>query len=478
MKTNPSPLIAIIFTVSILVGCGGGGGGGGGSSSSATPTTTTPTPPTTTPTTPAVFASQVTISSDIAKNTYSTSYTATALTPVIDDKCLLTADSISYPASYQGAFSLPQVNGSFANTNVALSIAPKDDWVNSGGPPNPNLNKGCITNHKDAFISTLLRLKALGATYLTIYSSTRLDDASNPSVLAGYFISDSDLIWMGQQAANSGMKLRFTMQVDVWDQKGNNVYAALDKLNANQQQVWATNFLRLYKNMMLHEASVMATSPNSFDAIKLDWGYFDPAVFANNKAIKVNALVDLSLAIRNIYNWKQFINHRTVTDFSVPNSNLMSGADLLVDSVDLIEVMPQNRRVMTQSEENNLSVAFIKNFYNVVPNWILTLNKRVIWNIQVSSHRTFFSKGWIEDCCITPSYTGAVTDFSVQAIGVEGMLEMIADKTRNGGVLSDSVNISSYWWTDTLTPYDSLPNISQSIRNKPAESIVYQWWKK
>jgi hypothetical protein len=283
---------------------------------------------------------------------------------------------------------------------------------------------------------------------------------------------------MGQQAANNGMKLRFTMQVDVWDQKGNNVYAALDKMNANQQQVWATNFLRLYKNMMLHEATVMATLPNSFDAIKLDWGYFDPTVFANNKALKVSALVDISLAIRDIYNWKQFINHFSVTDFSVPNSNLMSGADLLVGSVDLIEVMPLKARLMTQDEENNLSAAFIKNFFNIVPNWILTQRKRVIWNIQVSSHRTFFSKGWIEDCCITPSYTGAVTDFSVQAIGVEGMLEMIADKTRNGGVLSDSVNINSYWWTDTLTPHDSLPNISSSIRNKPAESIVYQWWKK
>jgi hypothetical protein len=469
------------LTLIFLTACGGGGGGSSSSASSTTTPTTTPatTPPTTTtPTTPVVLASQVTISSDITKNAYSTSYTATAQTPVVDDTCLLTALSISYPEPYKGTFPLPQVNGSFSNTNIALSIAPKDDWINSGGPPNPNLNKGCVTAHKDAFTSTLLRLKALGATYLTIYSSTRLDDASNPKVLAGYFISDSDLIWMGQQAANSGMKLRFTMQVDVWDQKGNDVYAAINKLSADQQQAWAINFLGLYKSMMLHEASVMATLPNSFDAIKLDWGYFDPAVFTNNKALKVNALVDISLAIRNIYNWKQFINHFSVTDFTVPNSNLMSGADLLVGSVDLIEVMPQNARPMTQDEENNLSVAFVKNFFNIVPNWILTLKKRVIWNIQVQSHRTFFTKGWIEDCCITPSYTGALTDFSVQAIGVEGMLEMIADKTRNGGVLSDSVNINSYWWTDTLTPHDGLPNISQSIRNKPAESIVYQWWKK
>lgn len=32
MITNPSPLIAIIFTISILVGCGGGGGSSSSSS--------------------------------------------------------------------------------------------------------------------------------------------------------------------------------------------------------------------------------------------------------------------------------------------------------------------------------------------------------------------------------------------------------------------------------------------------------------
>lgn len=103
------------------------GGGGGGSSSSATPTTTTTPPTTIAPTTPEVFASQVTISSDIAKNRYPTSYIASALTPVIDDTCLITASSINYPTSYQGVFSLPQVVGNFASTNIGLGVGIKDN---------------------------------------------------------------------------------------------------------------------------------------------------------------------------------------------------------------------------------------------------------------------------------------------------------------------------------------------------------------
>ena len=85
--------------------------------------------------------------------------------------------------------------------------------------------------------------------------------------------------------------------------------------------------------------------------------------------------------------------------------------------------------------------------------------------------------GQIEDCCMTLSYTGAVADFSVQAIGIEEMPEMISEKTQNDDVITDSINFTSYWWTDTMKLYQSLPEISQRIRNKPAESIVYQWWK-
>jgi hypothetical protein len=424
------------------------------------------------------ISSQVSISTTIKTVVYPTAYNTTAKSPVIDDTCLHTSTSISYPESYKGEFQLPQVNGSFAKTNVALSITPKDDWVNSViGGSNPNMNNGCLTTHKQAFTSTLVRLKALGTKYLTIMSSTRLDDATNPTKLTGYFISDDDLLWMGQQAAENGMKLRFTMLIDVWDIKGNNLYVALNKLNTSEQLAWGIKFLRLYNEMMIYEASVMATMPNNFDAIKLDWGYFDPAIFNDNKAIKIASMVELSQAIRKIHNWKQWIGNFTVTNYSIQPSHLNPGSDLLINSVDLIEMMPQKARAMTQQEENNLSAEFVKNFFNIVPNWLITTKKPIIWHIQVQSHRTFFSKGWIEDCCITSSYTGAVADFSVQAIGIEGMLEMISEKNSNGDVITESVNFTSYWWTDTIKPYQSLPEISQSIRNKPAESIVYQWWK-
>ena len=123
-----------LLTVTILLVGACGGGGGGSSSSASTTTTTTP-----------VFANQVTISANVNANAYPTVYAAVASTPAIDDTCLHNSSSISYPESYKGVFQLPQVDGSFAKTNVALSITPKDDWVNSViGGSNPNMNTGCL----------------------------------------------------------------------------------------------------------------------------------------------------------------------------------------------------------------------------------------------------------------------------------------------------------------------------------------------
>ncbi|WP_185817508.1 hypothetical protein [Shewanella atlantica] len=107
-------------------------------------------------------------------------------------------------------------------------------------------------------------------------------------------------------------------------------------------------------------------------------------------------------------------------------------------------------------------------------------------NIQVQSRDDFFLKGWKEDgfCTSATLEDGAVdnciqesfvTDFSVQAVGIEGIMQAIADQ--------DSFEIGSvdihtgYWLSETLVPgKEGFPNISQSIRGKPAESILKHWY--
>ena len=109
----------------------------------------------------------------------------------------------------------------------------------------------------------------------------------------------------------------------------------------------------------------------------------------------------------------------------------------------------------------------------------INFNKPIIWEISIQSRDKYFTEGWIEDgfCvtnCIQNNY---VTDFSIQAMGVEAALQAIVSQNK---FTTGSVDFhSSYWHTDTVTPgAEGFPNLSQSIRNKPAESIIKYWFKR
>jgi len=443
------------FILIFLTACGGGGGG---SSSSTTPTTTTPA--TTTPTTPVVLASQVTISSDIAKNAYLTSYTASALTPVIDDTCLLTASSINYPTSYQGAFPLPQVVGNFASANIGLGVGMKDNW-GDGYLANPNINKNCATDNRTAFVATLKRLKALGSSYVYIPQWGCLSDATNPiSFLGQISISDTDLVWMGQQAQAQGIKARLVMQVCSNDQKGK----LLNNLTLDNQ--WYSTFFDTYSAFALRQARLAQTA--GFDAVQLDWGDWQPASWAPFSSLRSTRLQQLSTNIRQVFNGSQFI-------YSTWNVNDAPAS--LVASVDMLVAFVGTR--VTSAQSSSLSVSqLLPGFANSINSrQFLGNGKPIIWMLQMQSHKDFFVNGWVEDagCWSTPCASSLTTDFSVQAIGIEAALEAINQQTF---FKTESVFINSYWLADTITPHDSFPNTSQSIRNKPAESIVYQWWKK
>jgi hypothetical protein len=75
------------------------------------------------------------------------------------------------------------------------------------------------------------------------------------------------------------------------------------------------------------------------------------------------------------------------------------------------------------------------------------------------------------------------TDFSAQAIFVEGMLRAI-DKDPWFSTKGTTAT-TAYWLSDTLIPdsrqssqlvIEGFPNFSQSVRGKPAEKIIKAWY--
>jgi len=110
-------------------------------------------------------------------------------------------------------------------------------------------------------------------------------------------------------------------------------------------------------------------------------------------------------------------------------------------------------------------------------NMMGTNKKPILWKMQAQSHRYYLRDGWIEDgFCVSGCMQNNVQiDFSVQAIAYEAMLEAI---NQQNFLTVDSVVADTSWYVDILLPKDSFPNLSQSFRNKPAESILYKWYAK
>ena len=107
--------------------------------------------------------------------------------------------------------------------------------------------------------------------------------------------------------------------------------------------------------------------------------------------------------------------------------------------------------------------------------------------MQVQSREDYFINGWKEDgfCtsgtledntpddCMQEHYT---IDFSLQALGIEGIMQALSEQ-YTFSVESTDIH-TGYWLSQTLTPgVEGFPNLSQSIRGKPAEHIVKYWYR-
>ena len=404
-------------------------------------------------------------STTITQNTYPDTFNNVTTLPAVDDTCLESAVSVQYPASYRGAFALPAKPSGQTLSNLQLGFTIKDNWnyADNAIQDNPNLNAGCNTSNRTAFQYTLTRLKAIGALYVDVAQFICLPSASNPGIAidaSAQSISDEDLAWMGQQAKSAGLKIRLNMQICGGDQFGK----PLNILDAN----WLNQLFSTYQTYMLHEAQIAQSA--GFEAMSLDWTDWSPD-FTNYATTRDSFLVTLSTNIRKIYKGKLWLYNTWIQ----PSTALLNSVDLLV--LNISTPYP----AVTASQNTNLSVGMLKlgydNFFNSYYSKFGSKPAMVV--MQIQSHSTYFLTGWIEDAGCYGFGTCAstlTTDFSVQAIGYEAALEVIHDMTYP--ITLDSVNISSYWLSDTLTPHNSFPNTSQSVRNKPAEAIIYNWFKK
>ena len=118
-----------------------------------------------------------------------------------------------------------------------------------------------------------------------------------------------------------------------------------------------------------------------------------------------------------------------------------------------------------------------------------------MFNVCAQSHASFFSTGWIEDGYCTQATVDDITyeciqyevktDFSAQAVFTEGLFRAI--DTQGYFETLGTTTSAGYWLSDTLIPdanqlptstetLEGFPNMSQSIRGKPAEKLFKYWY--
>lgn len=421
----------------------------------------------------ASFADMIVVPNDPQKIPGMGFFPARAAGPVTmaDPYCATKMPSAAYPKSYLGAHPLPTPAGTLAAT-TERGVALKDYWAVSIG--NPSTNAGCSGDWHAAVTEAMRRAKLIGSDYVAIFQNAYLEDVDAPtlkfncangeaSCWSWASIPDSEILWAANAARSLGLKLYVYMQVDVHDAKN-------QRLPTAPTAAFLDRFFTAYKGYMVQQARV--AQQGGAAVLQVDWGvwWFDWTK-PEYQPIYRQRIAEVSAAVRQVYSGKRAIG--TLSLWSSADDALMAQVDLL-----LLELWTVQFK-LTASDHANLGPAVVKqrteevirDFANVVGRY----NKPAIFRIMAQSHRDYLKSGWVEDgfCTNGCMQRDVITDFSVQAIAYEGQLQAIKGQSSFPVGAVEGVG---YWFADVILPKESFPNLSQSIRGKPAEYLLSRWF--
>ena len=271
-----------------------------------------------------------------------------------------------------------------------------------------------------------------------------------------------------KEAHSRNIKVTLVWQLWPTDSKGNQINTT------NPSETEMLKVLRGWHNVITDMAKFSGT--NNVDNLYIQWSAFYYPVVTTYTESATQEFLSIIADIRSVFNGKLFMGTPRFYDKRI------------IEKVDAI-VVPVSPSNWSYNDDLNISVSLLKQRYSdAITGAYLEYslytgmdpkNIPIIWDFNIQSRDKALSQGWVEDgfcvaSCIQNTYT---TDFSVQALAIEGAFEAIREQTY---FKTYGINFSTgYWHTDTLVPGpEGFPNLSQSIRGKPAENIVKQWFKK
>ena len=390
--------------------------------------------------------------------------------------CVLKTYSSSYPNEFLGTNSIPTPTQKF-DSNVMRGVGLKDYY--------PGDNNGCPTISQSArllYQKTLDKLKSDGVDTVEIYQYGPVDDFNATKWVTDetkWQIPKSDLMWFFQEAHNKNLKVTLVWQLWPTDSKGNSINTT------NPSLIEVTKVLNGWNDIITNMARV--SNEGHVDNLLIQWSaFYFPSLtqYSESSTLAFLTIID---NVRSIYNGKLFMGTPRFFDRRI------------IEKVDAI-VIPVGASNWSYYDDINISTSLVKqrvldSMTGIYLDFSLYsgMNPRdipIIWDFNIQSRDKALSQGWIEDgfCidnvsniipwesinCVQKNYK---TDFGIQATFIEGAFQAIKEQTY---FKTYGVNFSTgYWLTDTLVPGpEGFPNLSQSIRGKPAENIVKAWYSK
>jgi hypothetical protein len=391
-------------------------------------------------------------------------------------------NAVVYPQSWLGAVSLVTSPSASMPASVALGVATKDFY--EAGMGNPSLEYNCYgkspVSMPQAMAQTIARIRDMGARYVAASSFARLNDVSAPTPTfdPAEQVTGSDLSSIAQQAHAVGLTFTFYLQVSSADDR--NV-----SLSSSPTAAWFSAFMDAYVQRLYGFAAQAQSA--GVDQLGLNWlEYF--VDFANRPDLDdiFNQKMTAALAgVRSRYAGK-------VTLIDGQWSAVRPSGTALYGSVDAFHWGPP-AAILTPCEDGNTAacpgsspptVALVKSKYANALSYmsarLAPFGKPITVAPMIQSHRYFFETGWIEDTPGVSCLSGCMqqslaTDFAIQTMGYEALLEAVVDRVHAGTNIA-AVESPNYWYTDQMQPQTVFPNIAQTVRNKPAEMLLYLWF--
>lgn len=407
----------------------------------------------------------------------------------------------NYPDSYMGNHTIPVATGKF-DANVQRVIGLKDYYVGNQYPA----NQSCGKNNefaKKMYQITLDRLKDTGVEYIWMYQYGEWKSIYDEVWTVNKLQIPLDMhTFIIQEAKKRNIKVYWTWQFHLSD-INNNLAVTDGKVTFDMfKRIMATHRATMLEWAQYNQEN--GVTGMSVDAHTTYFNFQDPAI----EAYYVQEISRLIDDIRKIFKGTLIygVSENTQKYYSEIYSKVdMLHVNVLMPTMDSGDM--KNVPVTVENVKKWVSCSIEHKYQRLQEKISLGLNTcnnyvagakfvnekklpPVMLDISIQSRDKYLQEGWVEDgfcvsgknsdgssnSCIQETYK---TDFSLQALAIEAALQAIKDQKF---FTLQAVNFStSYWLTDTLvasSTSEGFPNISQSVRGKPAEKIIKQWYSR